>query len=98
MTNLKNTSISIEVKKSFYRDFESIPKKDQLKIVKAIDSLKENPFAGERLKGDLQMFLRLKIGKYRLAYVVEEDKTIVVVVVKVGHRKDFYESLKRLLG
>ena len=98
MTNLKNTSISIEVKKSFYKDFESIPKKDQLKIKKAIDSLLENPFSGERLKGDLQMFLRLKIGNYRLAYVVEEDKTIVVVVVKVGHRKDFYESLKRLLG
>ena len=97
MTNSKNTSVSIEIKKSFYKDFEPIPKKDQVKIIKAIDSLKENPFSGEKLEGNLNMFRRLKIGKYRLAYVVEEDNTIVVVIVKVGHRKDFYESLKRLL-
>lgn len=97
MMNLKNISVSIEIKKSFFKDFEPIPKKDQMKIVKAIDTLKENPFLGEKLEGNLNIFRRLKIGKYRLAYVVEENNTIVVVIVKVGHRKDFYESLKRLL-
>jgi len=97
MTNSKNTSVSIEVKKSFFKDFETIPKKDQLKIKKAIDTLQENPFLGEKLEGNLNIFRRLKIGKYHLAYVVEEDNTIVVVIVNVGHSKDFYESLRRLL-
>ncbi len=32
---------------------------------------------------------RLRVGTYRVVYAIEEDK-LVVLVVKVGHRREVY--------
>ncbi|MBE0576926.1 MAG: type II toxin-antitoxin system RelE/ParE family toxin [Desulfuromonadales bacterium] len=37
---------------------------------------------------------RLRVGDYRVIYQIDGDK-LVVLVVHVGHRKDFYPHLKR---
>ena len=38
---------------------------------------------------------RVRVGQYRVAYTIDDDR-IVVVVVAVGHRKDVYRLLRRL--
>ncbi len=76
-------------KKSVYKDLKKIPKADLRKILSRIKKLSDNPRpAGyEKLTGKEQF--RLRQGKYRIVYSIQDDK-LTIWVVKVGHRKDIY--------
>ena len=76
-------------KKSVQKDFDPIPKKDLKKILNRIAGLAENPRpAGcEKLTGKERY--RLRQGRYRIVYSIQDDE-LIVWVVKVGHRKDIY--------
>ena len=76
-------------KKSVQKDLASIPKKDLKRILKRIDGLAEDPRpAGcEKLTG--QERYRLRQGRYRIVYSIQDD-VLTVWIVKVGHRKDIY--------
>jgi len=49
-----------------------------------------NPYSGKKLVGDLSPYYRLRVGDYRVLYEIIENE-VVVVVVKVKHRKNVYE-------
>jgi mRNA interferase RelE/StbE len=76
-------------KKSVQKDFDSIPKKDLKRILSRIESLSEDPLPKgcEKLTG--QERYRLRLGRYRIVYSIQDDE-LTVWVVKVGHRKDIY--------
>ncbi len=76
-------------KKSVEKDFESIPKKDLQRIIKRIGGLADEPRPQgcEKLTG--QERYRLRQGRYRIVYSIQDNK-LTVWVVKVGHRKDIY--------
>jgi len=59
------------------------------KILKRIEGLAENPRPSgcEKLTG--QERYRLRQGRYRIVYSIQDDD-LTVWVVKVGHRKDIY--------
>ena len=82
-------SYRIVFKKSVAKDLRQFPKKDIQRILKRIDSLKEDPrLAGaEKLSGDEKY--RIRQGNYRILYMIE-DEIITVTIVKVGHRRDVY--------
>ena len=81
----------IYFKKSVEKDFNVIPKKDLKKILDRIDLLAENPRPPgcEKLAG--QQRYRLRQGRYRILYSIQDDE-LTVWVVKVGHRKDIYRK------
>ncbi len=76
-------------KKSVEKDFNVIPKKDLKKILERIEALAEDPRPPgcEKLTG--QQRYRLRQGRYRVLYSIQDDE-LTVWVVKVGHRKDIY--------
>lgn len=76
-------------KKSVEKDFTAIPKKDLKKILKRIEALAEDPRPPgcEKLTG--QQRYRLRQGRYRILYSIQDDE-LTVWVVKAGHRKDIY--------
>ena len=45
---------------------------------------------GKALKGDLAGLWRYRVGDFRLICSIE-DQRLVVLVLKVGHRRDVYE-------
>jgi mRNA interferase RelE/StbE len=52
----------------------------------------QNPYFGaniKKLKGDFTRYYRFRIGNYRLFYLVEEEK-ILIVVVDLRHRQHAY--------
>ena len=79
----------IYFKKSVEKDFKVIPKKDLVKILERIEELAEDPRPPgcEKLSG--QQKYRLRQGRYRILYSVQDDE-LTIWVVKVGHRKDIY--------
>jgi len=76
-------------KKSVQKDFDAIPKKDLRRILNRIEALAKDPRPDgcEKLTG--QERYRLRQGRYRIVYSIQDDE-LTVWVVKVGHRKDIY--------
>lgn len=76
-------------KESVEKDFVTIPKKDLQKILRRINALSEDPrpHGHEKLTG--QERYRIRQGRYRIVYSIQ-DKKLTVWVVKVGHRKEVY--------
>jgi mRNA interferase RelE/StbE len=80
---------SLFFKESVQKDFDGIPKKDLRKILSRIKSLAGDPRppGGEKLTG--QNRYRVRQGRYRIVYAVQDEER-TVIVMKVGHRKDVY--------
>ena len=80
---------SIFFKKSVEKDFNVIPKKDLAKILERIKALTGDPRhpGCEKLTG--QQKYRLRQGRYRILYSIQDDE-LTIWVVKIAHRKDIY--------
>lgn len=76
-------------KESVWKDFKQIPKKYVKKILKKIEAFgnEPRPLGCEKLTGSEKY--RIRQGKYRIVYSVQDDE-LTVWVVKVGHGKDVY--------
>jgi len=76
-------------KKSVHKDLEPIPKKDLKRILNRINALSDDPRPPgcEKLTGSERY--RLRQGRYRILYSIQDDE-LTIWVVKVGHRKDVY--------
>ena len=61
---------------------------EQREILDKIEKLKENPYIGKRLSGNLFGLRSLRIDKYRAFYKIVEDK--LIIIVDIGHRKNIY--------
>lgn len=80
----------IEFSKIAEKQFDSIPKTEQKKIVKKIEKLASNPvpMGSEKLKGSDDIY-RIRQGDYRILYTILEKK-LIVLILKIGHRREVY--------
>ena len=69
------------------------PKRELRRIKKKIDSLAEDlpDPATTKMKGN-NTFHKIRSGDYRIVYEIHEHR-LVILVVKIGHRKDIYNRL-----
>ena len=83
----------IEFKSSAAKALRKIPKSDQKRIARKIDSLSENlpDSAITKMKGD-NPFHRIRVGDYRIIYEIQGD-ILLIVILKIGHRKEVYRHL-----
>ena len=74
---------------SVAKDLRRIPRSDVHRILATIDTLAEDPrrVGAEKLSGSERY--RIRQGMYRVLYEIR-DEEILVIVVKVGHRRDVY--------
>lgn len=81
----------IVFKRSVAKDLRRIPKNDVQRILSRIDALAENPRPPHSEKLSAQERYRVRQGAYRILYEIH-DEALVVVVVKVGHRRHVYRQ------
>jgi len=84
---------SLQIKQSAAKALARITKKDRIRLIEAMDRLREEPNAGGVLKGEFAGLRRLRVGSYRIIYEVIKDQ-LVVLVVRVGQRGSAYRSRK----
>ena len=86
-------SYRIEVSRPAAKALKNIPKGDRKRIIEKIDSLSENLPNPDttKMKGN-NPFHKVRTGDYRIIYEVQEE-VLVILIVKVGHRKDIYRNL-----
>lgn len=80
---------AVELLPSAARALSELQRSVQLRIARRIDRLAGDPRAGAtKLRGADDVW-RVRVGDYRILYRIEDDR-LVVLVVRIGHRRDVY--------
>ncbi len=66
------------------------------RLLAALGKLREDPERGKPLQLTLKGLRSWRSGDYRIVYRVVESR-IEILVVAVGHRRDVYERLQKML-
>lgn len=82
-------SFRITIKRSAAKEFEKIALKDRKRIIAKIRSLADDPRPPGSKKLSGQEKYRIRQGDFRILYQIH-DGELIIVVVKVGHRRDVY--------
>jgi len=83
----------VSIKCSAVKEIEAIPrKKERQRIIRRIGQLADDPRPAGATKLSGYDRYRIRQGSYRIVYSIEDNELLVVVVVKVGHRKDIYRA------
>lgn len=82
----------IEIARTAERQIEALPSADRGAVVRAIQALaaEPRPRGCRKLRGAEDVF-RIRVRRCRVLYSVD-DRTVLVIVLKVGHRKDVYRD------
>jgi mRNA interferase RelE/StbE len=85
-------SYKVEFTKSARKALDRIPNTVRNQLAVKIYSLKDDPRPDgcKKLKGEKDLY-RIRVGNYRVVYLIQDGK-LIVVVVKVGHRRDVYRD------
>ena len=83
-------SYSVELTRTAEKQLRRIAKRDRSRLLDAIEALgtKPRPQGARKLQGYEDIY-RIRVGQYRVVYEVIDDR-VVVIVLKLGHRKDIY--------
>ena len=90
---MKLYNFQIAETKEFKKNIKKLDSKIYIKIKNIVyPQLKSNPFFGtniKKLKGELEGVYRYIIGNYRLFYIIEDEK-VLVIVTSIFHRQGAY--------
>lgn len=83
----------VQVSKSILKDIGKVEKNYLLRIKSAINNLVLNPFPenARKLKGRDKLILRIRVGVYRIIYMVDLKQGLVVIL-GISHRKSSYRK------
>lgn len=84
-------SFELRFKRSIAKDLLSIPGKDIARILKRVEGLRINPRPHGVEKLSAQALYRVRQGIYRIVYEIKDDE-LIIVVVKIGYRRDVYKA------
>ncbi|MEB3309482.1 MAG: type II toxin-antitoxin system RelE/ParE family toxin [Snowella sp.] len=85
-------SYVINFKPAALRQIRKLPKQLQSTIITAIEELSDNarPEGCKKLKNSDSLY-RIRVAKsYRVIYEIQ-DKQLMILIVKIGHRSDIYK-------
>lgn len=82
---------TVQIDRQAAKEIERLDRKAQARILRAIHSLAEDPRRASNVKSlrGADGSYRLRVGDYRVIYVLR-DRELVVFVVRVGHRREVY--------
>ena len=85
-------SYQISFKESARKELLALPKKAVSKIVPAIDGLADEPrpVGVKKLKGQGENLYRIRVGNYRVIYLID-DAIQIVNIRRVADRKEVYD-------
>ena len=77
------------IKQSVGKELEKLPRKDRIRTSRKIQELafEPRPHGCEKLSAEEKY--RIRQGNYRVVYSIDDVKR-VVLIVKIGHRKEVY--------
>lgn len=82
----------IEVSATAEKQIRKLNKADQIRVLRAIQNLTKEPRPpGTRKLRGYEDVYRIRVGTYRILYSIESGR-LLIIVLKVGHRRDVYRE------
>lgn len=83
-------SHELEITRTAEKQLRKLDRQARERVLRAIGELAEEPRprGSRKLTGYDDVF-RIRVGTYRVLYSVE-DRALVVLILKIGHRRDVY--------
>ena len=74
------------------KQLDELPTPLRRRITEAVEGLesKPRPHGVKKLTGAENLW-RIRVGDYRIVYTIEDDR-LIVLVVKIGHRREIYRG------
>lgn len=72
------------------KQFSKLDRPIQLRIASAIAKLVTEPFLGKLLKGEFKEYRSLRVGDWRVIYLIRHLQ-IQIEIIRVAHRREVYE-------
>ncbi len=90
---MTDKTYAIRYKKSVDKDLRKLPNDVRKILIDKIQSLSLSPIPAQstKLRGSTDLY-RLRFTSYRIIYQII-GKELVILIIKVGHRKDVYRDL-----
>jgi mRNA interferase RelE/StbE len=83
----------VRVTQGVRREIKKLPRDVQQALVALIAELGNDPRpAGSKKLAGIDSCYRVRQGDYRVVYAVEDDQ-VLVLIVRVGHRRDVYDHI-----
>jgi mRNA interferase RelE/StbE len=83
-------SYRVEVSATAERQLRKLSRPDQVRLIRSMQALSNDPRPpGCRKLSGYEDVFRIRVGRYRILYSIE-DRRLVIIVLKVGDRKDVY--------
>ena len=80
----------LEITRLARKQIDALPKSVASRVESAIVELADNPRPAGSLKmKDRKDTWRIRVGRYRVVYEIH-DEVLVVIIVRVAHRRDVY--------
>ena len=88
----KRADYTVRIKRSAQREMDRLPKREFDRLAEAILRLEATPRPRgcKKLRGVDEY--RLRVGAYRVLYILDDTRQVVEIVA-VGHRRDVYRNL-----
>ncbi len=80
----------VVLSKDALKQYQHLPKSEQVKIKKRLHVLEQDPHSGKKLTGELQGIFSLKVWPYRILYEINKIKKRIEVH-KIAHRQSAYK-------
>lgn len=80
---------------SALKEFDKLPKAVQKRIGEVVDALREEPRPQGAVKLTGIEACRLRVGTYRIAYAIRDER-LIVLIVKVAHRSSIYRDIEAI--
>lgn len=72
------------------KQYNNLPKTEQLKIKKKLYILEQNPLEGKKLSGAYAILYSIRAWPYRIIYYIDE-KQKKLFIVTIAHRQGVYK-------
>lgn len=77
------------LKPSAAKELRELPAKDRRKVCAVLVAIERDPFCGKKLSGELRGLFSFRAWPYRILYQIQRG-LLLVIVIRVGQRKDVY--------
>ena len=83
----------VEVHRAAQRQILSLPREAQVEVARAIDFLEDNTRPSGCKKLRETGLWRIRVGRYRIVYVIDDDAKLIAVVKVAIRREDMYKGV-----
>ena len=83
-------TFEVEFTPAARKEINKLDKSIRPRLFAAIEILRENPRPPTSIRLTNRSEYRIRVGDYRIVYEILDSK-LVILVVRIGHRKSIYE-------